>query len=105
MLFRLALVGMTGACASVRQRRFARGERDPSRQPSNCLRGPAAREKQRALQRARQLYGSDVRLIAATDITGYGAIAVARKGNKAVNGLRLASPHWVKQNGWQSNNA
>jgi hypothetical protein len=51
--------------------------------------GPVAREKKRALQRARQLYGSDVRLIAATDVTGYGAIAVARKGDKAVNGVAL----------------
>jgi hypothetical protein len=40
--------------------------------------GPMKREEQRALAEARRRYGPNVRLLAATDVTGYGAIAVAR---------------------------
>jgi hypothetical protein len=53
--------------------------------------GPVAREKQRALNEARRLYGADVRILAATDITGYGAIAVARhpSGRGSLIGIAL----------------
>jgi hypothetical protein len=51
--------------------------------------GPVQREKQRALNEARHRYGADVRIIAATDVTGYGAIAVARLGNRAIVGVAL----------------
>jgi hypothetical protein len=43
--------------------------------------GPVQREKQRALDIARRKYGPNVRILAATDVTGYGAIAVARHPN------------------------
>ena len=46
--------------------------------------GPVAREKQRALLQARQLYGSDVKLFAASDVVGYGAVGVAGHGKKAL---------------------
>jgi hypothetical protein len=47
---------------------------------------------QRALEMSRRLYGADVRLLAATDVTGYCAIAVARKGSGLVNGIALGCP-------------
>ena len=37
--------------------------------------------KQRALEEARPKYGNNVRILAASDVTGYGAIAVARVAN------------------------
>ena len=44
---------------------------------------------QRALETARRRYGAEVRIVAATDVTGYGAIAVARLGNRAIVGVAL----------------
>jgi hypothetical protein len=43
--------------------------------------GPVEREKERALDLARRKYGPDVKLLAWSDTTGYGAIAVARHPN------------------------
>jgi hypothetical protein len=43
--------------------------------------GPVRREIQRALDLARRKYGPNVRIIGASDITGYCAIAVARHPN------------------------
>jgi hypothetical protein len=43
--------------------------------------GSLKQVSQRALAEARRRYGPDVRLLAATDMTGYGAIAVARHPN------------------------
>jgi|SRR5271166_3174560 len=43
--------------------------------------GPVEREKERALDLARRKYGPDVKLLAWSDRTGYGAIAVARHPN------------------------
>jgi hypothetical protein len=51
--------------------------------------GPVEKEKQRALELALRRYGADVRLIAATGVTGYGAIAVARHGNSSLIGVAL----------------
>ena len=51
--------------------------------------GPVEREKARALNNARRLYGNDVRIIAATDVTGYGAIAVGRWRDRFVVGVVL----------------
>jgi len=51
--------------------------------------GPIEREKERALNTARRLYGKDVRIIAATDVTGYGAIAIARWRDRFVVGVAL----------------
>src|SRR5438552_11718701 len=47
---------------------------------------------QRALEMSRQRYGTNVRLLAASDVTGYCAIAVARKGSGLVNGIALGRP-------------
>ena len=49
--------------------------------------------KQRALEIARSKYGPNVRILAATDVYGYGAIAVARhpNGNWLV-GVALGHP-------------
>jgi len=44
---------------------------------------------QRALETARRLYGAEVRIIAATEVTGYCTIAVARHGDKAIVGVAL----------------
>jgi hypothetical protein len=51
--------------------------------------GPVEREKARALNNARRLYGNDVRIIAATDVTGYGAIAIARWKDRFLVGVAL----------------
>jgi hypothetical protein len=48
--------------------------------------------KQRALNIARSRYGANVRILAATDATGYGAIAVAAKGRGSVVGVALGRP-------------
>ena len=44
---------------------------------------------ERALETARRLYGAGVRIIAATNVTGYCTIAVARHGDKAIVGVAL----------------
>lgn len=51
--------------------------------------GPMQREEERALAEGRRRYGPDVRIIAASDVTGYGAIAVARFGKRAIIGVAL----------------
>jgi hypothetical protein len=53
--------------------------------------GPMEREKQRALTNARRLYGPDVRIIAASDVRGFGAIAVAwnPSGHGSIIGISL----------------
>jgi hypothetical protein len=48
--------------------------------------------KEHALETARHRYGANVKLLAASDVTGYGAIAVARKGSGLVNGIALGRP-------------
>jgi hypothetical protein len=53
----------------------------PHNQLATAYGGPVAREKQRALDEARRKYGANARILAATDTTGYGAIAVARHPN------------------------
>jgi hypothetical protein len=45
---------------------------------------PEAIAIKRAMARARHLYGADVRLLAASDVTGYCAIGVARFGDRAI---------------------
>lgn len=46
-------------------------------------------DKQRALEMARDRFGPNVRILAATDIYGYGAIAVAHHGIGWVTGVVL----------------
>jgi hypothetical protein len=80
MLSRLAFVAMTvgalqnalGGSAVVL---------GPHNQLATAYGGPVKREEQRALAEARRRYGPNVRLLAATDVTGYGAIAAARHPN------------------------
>jgi hypothetical protein len=50
-----------------------------------------AREKQRALAEARLKYGTQARIVAATDVIGYGAIAVAwhPSGHGSIVGISL----------------
>jgi hypothetical protein len=49
------------------------------RQFGHRLRCPVQREMDRALETARRRYGANFRILAASDVTGYGAIAVARQ--------------------------
>jgi hypothetical protein len=53
----------------------------PHHQLATAYGGPIKQAEQRALSEARRRYGPNVRLLAATDETGYGAIAVARHPN------------------------
>ena len=53
---------------------------------------PKAVEIHRALDLARRHGWADARIIAASDVTGYGAIAVARKGHGSVLGAALGRP-------------
>src|SRR5260370_40602763 len=47
---------------------------------------------QRALEMAHQLYGADVRLLAASDVTCYGAVAIAHHPSAWVTGGALWRP-------------
>jgi hypothetical protein len=90
VLFRLALVasavgaiqnlnaGSAVACAGEGQWATAYG-------------GPVEREKQRALAEARLKYGTQARIVAATGVVGYGAIAVAwhPSGHGSIVGISL----------------
>jgi hypothetical protein len=49
-------------------------------------------DKRQALELARSRYGAHVRILAATDVTGYCAIAVAAKGKGSVVGVALGRP-------------
>jgi hypothetical protein len=53
---------------------------------------PMEVDKQHALELARSRYGSNVRILAATDVAGYGAIAVAHHGIGWVTGVSLGRP-------------
>ena len=58
---------------------------------STAYGGPVQREKQRALETARRKGWTTAKIVAATDRTGYGAIAVARHPNGfgSVNGIAI----------------
>ena len=79
-LFRLFFVGLTALIVN-----HASGGSAVALGPYNQLAtsygGPVAMAKQRALEVARRKYGANVRILAATDVTGYGAIATARVSN------------------------
>jgi hypothetical protein len=53
----------------------------PHNQLATAYGGPVDREMARALAVAHRKYGANVRIIAASDVTGYGAIAVATHPN------------------------
>jgi len=79
-LFRLALVGFA-ALAVQNANAGSAVAIGPHNQLATAYGGPVQREKQRALDEARRRYGANVRILAATDVTGYGAIAVAHHPN------------------------
>ncbi|MBV8482451.1 MAG: hypothetical protein JO077_06255 [Verrucomicrobia bacterium] len=56
--------------------------------------GPVEREKERALEKARRLYGGNFRILASTDVTGYCAIAVSLhpNGYGSIIGVSLGNP-------------
>jgi hypothetical protein len=91
MLFRLVLMGMT---VLALQRAYAGSAVAMERYHGNLATaygGPMEREEQRALTNARRLYGPDVRIIAASDVKGFGAIAVAwnPSGHGSIIGIAL----------------
>ena len=53
---------------------------------------PVQEAKRRALEIAHKRYGSNVSILAASDVTGYGANAVASKGTGSVVGVSLGRP-------------
>jgi hypothetical protein len=79
-MFWLILLGLTGM-AMQNANAGSAVALGPHNQLATAYGGPVAREKQRALAEARRRYGTDVRILAATDVAGYGAIAVARHPN------------------------
>lgn len=80
VLFGLALLAMSvGAVQNANA--GAAVALGPHNQLATAYGGPMKREEQRALAEARRRYGPNVRLLAATDLTGYGAIAAARHPN------------------------
>jgi hypothetical protein len=60
---------------------------------STAYGGPVEREKARALATARHKGGTNIRIVAATAATGYGAIAVAYKpsGHGSIIGVSLGN--------------
>ena len=92
VLFRLALVGMAVSAIHTAHAGSAVAL-GPHNQLATAYGGPVEREKSCALNNARRLYGNDVRIIAATDIAGYGAIALARhpKGYGWIIGVSLGN--------------
>ena len=60
--------------------------------------------KQRALEIVRSKYGPNVRILAATDVYGYGAIAVARRSNgNLLIGVALGHPSALDAKHWAIN--
>jgi len=89
-LFRLALLGFA-AVAFQNANAGSAVAWDGHGHFATAYGGPVQREKQRALETARNKGWVAARIIAATDLTGYGAIAVARhpNGYGSVNGVAL----------------
>ena len=90
-LFRLALIWLVGV-AIQRVEAGSAVAWDGQGNFSTAYGGPVQREKQRALETARREGWKTAKIIAATDMPGYGAIAVARhpSGNGLVVGIVLA---------------
>jgi hypothetical protein len=80
MLFRFILLGFT-ALALQRANAGSAVALAPHNQLVTSYGHPKEIAKQRALDEARRKYGANVRILASTDITGYGAIAIARHPN------------------------
>jgi hypothetical protein len=56
---------------------------------------PEAVAIKRAMAQARQLYGAGVKVLAATDVTGYCAIGVARVGDRAIVAAALGQKSMI----------
>lgn len=80
ILFCFVLLGLT-ALALQKANAGSAVAIGPHHQLATAYGGPVEREKQRALDEARRKYGANVRILAASNVTGYGAIAVARHPN------------------------
>ena len=80
-LFLLALVAMNVGAMQTAHAGSAVAIQNNHANLATAYGGPVEREKARALDTARRLYGNDVRILASSDVTGYGAIAVARHPN------------------------
>jgi hypothetical protein len=76
-LFQLALIGLI-VIALENANAGSAVAWDGHKNLSTAYGGPVEREKARALETARRKGWANVRIIASTDIPGYGAIAVAR---------------------------
>jgi hypothetical protein len=87
-LFRLALIGLAGMTIQHANAGSAVAW-DGHGHFSVAYGGPVQREKQRALETARRKGWTTAKIIAATDMPGYGAIAVAwhPSGHGSVNGI------------------
>jgi hypothetical protein len=90
-LFRLALIGLLGVGIQHADAGSAVAW-DGYGNFSTAYGGPVQREKQRALETARRKGWTNAKIIAATDMPGYGAIAVAwhPSGHGSVVGVVLA---------------
>jgi hypothetical protein len=88
-LFPWALIAITVAATQASHAGSAVAMEPRHANLTTAYGGPVEREKARALSNARRLYGNDVRIIAATDVIGYGAIAVARWKDRFVVGVVL----------------
>ena len=91
-LLRLALIGLVGVGIQNAHAGSAVAW-DGYAQLSTAYGGPVEREKLRALDTARRKGGTNVRIVAATDATGYGAIAVALQpgGHGSIIGVSLGN--------------
>ncbi len=89
VLFLLVLVALAGRAINTAQAGSAVAMEPRHANLATAYGGPVEREKERALSNAQRLYGNDARIIAATDVTGYGAIAVARWKDRFVVGVVL----------------
>jgi hypothetical protein len=89
VIFGFALIGLAGALVQSAKAGSAVAMERLHGKLVTSYGHPEGIAKQRALETAHRLYGANVELIAATDITGYCAIAVARRGNSAVIGVAL----------------
>jgi hypothetical protein len=81
VLICMALVAMTAVMVEIAHAGSAVAIQRNHSNLATAYGGPVEREKERALDLARRKYGPDVKLLAWSDTTGYGAIAVARHPN------------------------
>src|SRR5580692_9119354 len=91
-LFRFVLIGLVGVAIQNAHAGSAVAW-DGRAQLSTAYGGPVEREKLRALETARRKGATNVRIVAATDTTGYGAIAVALRpgGHGSIIGVSLGN--------------